>query len=80
MPFLAFLQVHVAYNASRRTQEGKGLADSIWETEDTGYYSDVEDARRWAEELGLDGWSEWRRLTEVHATRSSDKLNRGDPG
>jgi len=56
------------YSPSRRGQfgaTGRGLADAIWETEDYGYCADVDDAKKWAKNLGINDWFEWRVLSEV---------------
>lgn len=56
------------FSPYRRTQfvsEGRELADEIWLFEDKGYYSDVVDTKRWARQLKLDDWFEWRPLGQV---------------
>lgn len=61
------------FSPYRRTEfagQGRTLADEIWDSEDKGYYySDVTDAQRWAELLGISGWFEWCPLDEVQDVR-----------
>lgn len=55
-------QVFSVYRRSDFGDAGRRLADEIWDSEDRGYFSDVEDATRWAEILGIEEWFEWRPL------------------
>ena len=62
------LQDRTLFSPYRRTDfsdEGRVLADEIWETEDQGYYSDIEVTDRWAKRLNLQDWYEWRQVGEV---------------
>jgi len=58
----------------RRTEfagDGRFLADRLWESQDHGYRSDVDDSRGWAEFLAIDRWFEWRQMREVQRIRAS---------
>ena len=46
---------------------GRRMEDEIWDTEVKGYYSDVEEAQKWAGPLGINDWFEWRALDQIEA-------------
>lgn len=62
-------QLFTPYRRTEFADRGKTMADGIWDSEDRGYFSDVADAQRWADDLGIGGWFEWRRLDEVQDER-----------
>lgn len=53
------------YRATGFYDDGKKLADEVWNAPDQGHLSDIADTERWAKLFGLDKILEWREFEDV---------------